>query len=231
MKNRTLLHYAVLPPIILNVWAIILYLPYYMLVYTESDLVRNISAGDVTFVSYIGVLLVEWAFVISILRRLKRDAVPLRQMLAPEGSLLSFRPLPALATILGVNVLFALYFLGLTQLYGDTLSSAYAGIALWQRIAIIVLVPVSAAFCEELIWRAYIPDLMAARQAGFWRIIVLSSLSFALIHGIFFVDKLLVTFVFGGLLAFYVLKERNLVPAMAGHWLVNLWSFGLYLFW
>lgn len=55
------------------------------------------------------------------------------------------------------------------------------------------------------------------------------SLSFALIHGIFLVDKLAVTFVFGIITGWYYWKERNLIPVMIAHWFLDVWGFGVYI--
>ncbi|MBN2146895.1 MAG: CPBP family intramembrane metalloprotease, partial [Anaerolineales bacterium] len=61
-------------------------------------------------------------------------------------------------------------------------------------------------------------------------VVLLSSLSFAAIHGVFLPDKLLVTFLLGIISTVYYLKERNLAPLMLTHWFVDMWSFGLFMF-
>ena len=59
---------------------------------------------------------------------------------------------------------------------------------------------------------------------------MISSVSFALIHGVFFPDKLLFTFLIGLILGFYYQKKRLLLPLMLTHWIMDLWSFGIFYF-
>lgn len=93
----------------------------------------------------------------------------------------------------------------------------------------ILLVPLTAAFCEELIWRGYIlPGWLSTGRRGY--AIILSALSFALIHGIFLPDKLLMTFIFGIITAYYYTRQPNLLPLFFTHWFVDFWSYGWLLF-
>ena len=62
------------------------------------------------------------------------------------------------------------------------------------------------------------PELVAAIGGG--------HVFFALIHG-FLPGKLLVTFLLGVVGGFYYTRERNLVPLMLAHGVVDVWSFGL----
>jgi len=57
--------------------------------------------------------------------------------------------------------------------------------------------------------------------------IVLSAISFATIHGIFLVDKLVLTFILGLGTGLYYVRERNLIPLMFGHFVADLWTYGL----
>jgi len=226
MKNKDLLRYAVLPPVLLNVWGIVLYLPYYILYYAKREWVSFITPGQITFINYVFLMMVEWVLAITILRRLKRDGVPLRQIIARNGRPLSFRLLPAIGLVVGANLLWGVYMALTSLLYGATITNSYIGLASWQRFLIILATPATAAFCEELIWRAIIPLQMEARHYGLGRIVALSSLSFALIHGVFLVDKLIITFLLGVIFTLYFLKERNLVPSIVAHWLLDVGSLG-----
>jgi len=125
------------------------------------------------------------------------------------------------------NAIFAVY---MTILWMSGGLRAFASLSIWQRIFLIGLVPISAGFCEELIWRGYIITRLEARGRRRWPAILLSAASFALIHGIFLLDKLLVTFLLGIVAGLYYIKERNLVPLMVAHTIVDLWSFGLFFF-
>ncbi len=92
---------------------------------------------------------------------------------------------------------------------------------------IVLAVPVQAAFCEELIWRGHINPEYEARGRTDFSALVLSAISFALIHGIFLIDKLILTFILGLVAGFYYLRERNLLPLMVSHSIADLWTFTL----
>jgi membrane protease YdiL (CAAX protease family) len=138
---------------------------------------------------------------------------------------LGFRWLPALVLFIVFNVLFVLYIPLVSALYGQWPSFSQLG--LWQRLFILLAVPVQAAFCEELIWRGHIIPELKARGRTDFSAILLSALSFALIHGIFLIDKLLLTFILGLVTGFYYLRERNLIPLMVSHYIADLWTFAL----
>lgn len=227
MPNHTLRNYATLPPVLLNLWAVALYVPYYALTATRPDLVAGISPGQITLINYAFLVVLEWTLAIGILRR---DGTQLRQLLSRDCRLLSFARPPALAAVAGVLLISVAYFALASGIYGDTLANSYIGLGLWERILLITVLPITAAFCEELVWRAFLPREMERRGWSRRRIVILSSLSFAAIHGIFFPDKLIWTFLFGAILAMYYLKQRNLLPAIAVHWMVDVGSFAWLLF-
>ena len=78
-----------------------------------------------------------------------------------------------------------------------------------------VLIPISAAFSEETIWRGYaIPRLQ-----GTWRSLLLTSLSFALFHGIFNPLVVVATFVQGLVWGWAYRRTGSTVPSMVLHFL------------
>lgn len=84
MTNHTLRTYAILPPVPLNLWAVLLHMPYYALVYTRPNLVTGVTPGQLTFINSAFLTVVEWALALSMLGRLGhlgRDGMPLRQLL------------------------------------------------------------------------------------------------------------------------------------------------------
>jgi membrane protease YdiL (CAAX protease family) len=86
----------------------------------------------------------------------------------------------------------------------------WSGIGLWY-----VLIPISAAFQEETIWRGYaIPRLQ-----GTWRSLLLTSLSFALFHGIFNPLAVVATFVQGLVWGWAYRRTDSTVPSMVLHFL------------
>ena len=221
--------YTVLPPLILNIGSFFTYGAYYALNYTQPEWVAGITPGAVRAATDILIFVVEWAFSIAIILRYRKSGLSLTRLIAPEGNPRCFRWDPTLLLFVGWNLLFALYMLVMSRLY-PTVTDVYQGLSLEIRLLQLTLIPVTAAFCEELIWRAYIPTRMELHGYRFWPVVLLSSLSFATIHGIFLPDKLLVTFLLGVLAAVYYLKERNLIPVIFTHWFVDVWSFGLFMF-
>ena len=101
------------------------------------------------------------------------------------------------------------------------------GLDMWRKIVMLTVLPFTAGFCEELIWRGYIFTQLEARGYGLAKAIVFSAISFALIHGITLPDKLLTTFLFGIVAGLYYARERNLIPLMIAHIVMDVWSFGL----
>jgi membrane protease YdiL (CAAX protease family) len=217
--------FGVLPPVILNLGAVLLFGTYYALLATNPAAVQGISQAQVQFVAYLFIFLVEWIFAgILITRSLKRG-IPLRRVIAPSGGLLGFRKLPAAAIFLFINGALAIYVLAASGIYGQW--PRLDGLQAWQQAFLILLVPITAAFCEELIWRGHLVPEFISRGRAVSTAIVLSAISFATIHGIFLVDKLVFTFILGLGTGLYFARERNLVPLMFGHFVADLWTFGL----
>jgi len=223
--------FGVLPPLILNLGAILIFGTYYALLATNPAAVQGINPAQVQFLTYVFIFLVEWAFALILIARVARRGVQLRQLLAPSGGLFGFRKLPAIAIFLFVNAALGIYVLAATKIYGQW--PRLDDLQAWQRAFVLVLVPVTAAFCEELIWRGHLISELELRRlrAGRKRVastaIILSAISFATIHGIFLLDKLVLTFILGVGMGFYFTRERNLVPLMFSHFVADVWTFGL----
>jgi len=221
--------YAVLPALILNLGSLLTYGLYYSLYYIQPEMVSRITTGAVRAATDILIFIVEWIFAISVIGHYRSAGLSIKQMLAPHGDISRFRWLPSTILFASWNLLFALYMLVLGKLY-PAVTDVYQGLPFGVRLIQLTLIPITAAFCEELIWRGYIPTQMELRGYRYWPVVLLSSLSFAAIHEVFLPDKLLVTFLLGIISTVYYLKERNLVPLMLTHWFVDLWSFGLFMF-
>ncbi|OGO67001.1 MAG: hypothetical protein A2Z49_03555 [Chloroflexi bacterium RBG_19FT_COMBO_56_12] len=224
-RLRPLWIYTALPAVILNIGAILIFGSYYALQATQPDLVSSIQPAQAQFLAYVFVFIVEWIFAILLLRQRAAEGKTLASIMAPDGQIVKFRLLSALGLFIIFNVLFILYIPLVTALYGRWPS--LSELALWQRMFMILVIPLQAAFCEELIWRGHIIPELKARGRSDFAAILLSALSFALIHGIFLIDKLLLTFILGLVTGFYYLRERNLFPLMLSHYIVDLWTFAL----
>jgi membrane protease YdiL (CAAX protease family) len=217
--------YTALPAIVLNLGAVLIFVPYYALRSVRPDLVAGIAASQVNLAAYAIVVVVEWSLAIAVMAGLRQSGRPLRSLLAPDGSFLRFRLAPAALVFVGLNALFGAYVAAYQLFFGGW--PRLNGTALWERLALLTILPLTAAYCEELIWRGKVLTLELARGRRVGKAIVIGAVWFSLIHGVFLPDKLLVTFVWGLLAGIYYLRERNLLPLMAAHLVTDLWSYAL----
>ena len=220
--------YTVLPAVILNIGAILLFGGYYGLQATQPELVSSIQPDQIQFLTYVFIFVVEWIFTILLLRQQASKGISFAALIAPDGQIWKFKWLPALALFIVFNLLFIIYIPLVTLIYGQW--PRLETLLIWQRLFIILAVPLQAAFCEELIWRGHIIPELKARGRSDIAAILLSALSFALIHGIFLVDKLLLTFILGLVTGMYYLRERHLLPLMISHFIADVWTFTLSVF-
>lgn len=224
-RDSKICTYAVLPALILNVGAILLYGSYYGLQAVRPASVAGISAEQIQFLLYGFIFVVEWSFALLLIRRKASLGVDLRSMLAAEGKLASFRPSPAVGIFVFYNAALAAYVWLTTIVYGAWPN--LSNLLTWQRVFLLLAVPLSAAFCEELIWRGHLISALEAAGRTRRSAIVLAAVSFACIHGVFFLDKLALTFILAVVAGVFVVRERNLIPLMISHFVVDLWTFGL----
>lgn len=217
--------YTVLPAVLLNLGGALVYVLYYALSSVHPDLVAGISATEMSLSLYAMVVVVEWSLAIAVTAGLHRSGRPLRSLLAPGGSLLRFRLVPAVLVFLGLNLLFGVYVATYQVFFGGW--PKLTGAPPWERLALLGILPVTAAYCEELVWRGRVLTGELARGRPVRPAIVIGAIWFSLIHGVFLPDKLAVTFVWGLIAGAYYLRERNLIPLMAAHLVTDLWSVAL----
>jgi len=225
-RQERLWVFTVLPPVILNLVGLGVFGTYYALAAQRPELVAGIKSGQLAFVVYILLFVLEWALAIAVLLRLKQAGLSLSDFIAPPGSLWKFRWGPALLVFVLLNAIFAVY---IARLWASGELQAFGDLAIWQRLFIVALLPVTAGFGEELIWRGYVITQLEARGRGWWSAVLLAAISFALLHGLYLPDKLLVTFLLGIVAGFYFIRERNLIPLMVTHTFLDLWGNGLLL--
>ena len=220
--------YTVLPAVLLNLAGVLVFVPYYALRSVRPDLVAGVSATQLSLTVYAMLVAVEWSLAIAVVAGLRRSGRSLRSLLAPGGSLLGFRPAPAALVFLELNLLFGVYVAAYQLFFGGW--PRLTGAPPWERLALLAILPVTAAFCEELVWRGRVLTGELVRGRRVRPAIVVVAIWFSLIHGVFLPDKLAVTFVWGLVAGAYYLRERNLLPLMAAHLVTDLWSFGLSAF-
>jgi len=223
--------YIVYPPIVLNVGSILLIGIMYAIKYAistpQSAETIQISSGQIQFALSILIFFVEWLFALLLIYKYRISNESIRSLFSSTGNPLKFRWAPAILLFILINGFFIGYILYLISSMPDL---SYRDMSPLQIILFLLLTPITAAFTEELIWRGHIISGLELRGNNSWVAILISSISFALIHGIFFPDKLLVTFLIGIVTGIYYIRERTLLPIIFTHWLMDVWSFGVFFF-
>ena len=226
MRHEKLWVFAVLPIAVINLGMMFSIGTYFALAATQPALVAGFGQGQLSFALSMFICIVEWSFAGALIRRIGWTGA--RNLVSPNSSLWKFRRLSALLVFIVLNGIFAAYIAFTIWTQGSWYR--IDGLAGWQKIVMLTFLPFTAGFCEELIWRGYIFTQLETRSYGLVKAIVLSAISFALIHGITLPDKLLTTFSFGIVAGLYYAKERNLIPLMTTHIVMDVWSFGLSIF-
>jgi membrane protease YdiL (CAAX protease family) len=229
-ERKNVWPYIVWPPLILNIGSVLIIGATVAFKYAttapQSPGSIQISSGQIQFSLSILIFLVEWLFALLLLYRYRKSNESVRSLFSRTGNPLQFRWGPAILLFLFLNLLFIGYILYLVSKMPDL---TYRDMTPLQVILFIVLIPVTAAFTEELIWRGHIISGLELRGKKSWLALLIAATSFALIHGVFFPDKLLVTFLIGIVTGFYYIRERALLPIMFAHWFMDVWSFGIFL--
>jgi len=172
-------------------------------------------------VIYLSVFLTEWLLAFTIIRRLRKQGFSIKEVITPKKE---FKPIPAILVFVSLNALFPTYII--LSLMLNRIPYMY-GLTLLEVVFFIIVSPITAGFVEELIWRGYFIEKLLARGDSKWRAILLSSISFAFIHGFFLIDKLIVTFLFGIIAGLYYFQERHLPVLILSHVTVDVIAFAL----
>lgn len=172
-------------------------------------------------VIYLSLFLTEWLLAFVIIRRLRKNGVSIRKFITPKKK---FKLIPAILVFVSLNVLFTTYMI--LSLMFHWMPHMY-GLSLSEVVFFIIISPITAGFVEELIWRGCFIGKLLARGNSKWRAILLSSISFAFIHGFFLIDKLIVPFIFGIIAGLYYFQERNLPVLVLSHVAVDVIAFAL----
>lgn len=217
--------YSILPAVVLNFVPFLFFGAYFAYAAANPRLNLETGVGWIGALLFVFVAIVEWVFALTLLAKYRRAGISLRDLLNAQG-----QPLvtpAALAMVVGVNLIFALY-MGMTWLMGDW--PDYTSVPLWARLLLIAVVPPTAAFTEELIFRATLIPQMEMRGRSTRAAVILAAISFALIHGIMLPLRVAATFFYGLAAGWYYVRERRLLPLIIAHALLNYWSFAVFLF-
>ena len=224
-QKTPLWFYLIWPPLIFNLGSVLLISAIYIAHYTDvPDRLGEYQVPPATMEFALGILIValEWFFAGLLLYQYKRSGERIAALFSPTPRLLDFRLGPALLLFVLFNLIFAGYMLRLLYTMPDlSLRSLNA----WQSVLFILVVPLTAAVCEEIIWRGHILTALAVRGYRAFTANLISAVSFALIHGVFFPEKLATTFLIGLLGGAYYQRQKALLPLIFTHWIVDMWSY------
>ncbi|MGI8459786.1 MAG: CPBP family intramembrane glutamic endopeptidase [Propionibacteriaceae bacterium] len=143
-------------------------------------------------------------------------------------------PVALLVALIALVALVAATFLANLVVYGGAPPSDGVGtVPLWLGVWSIVVLPVTVAAAEELLYRGYLLSRLTARL-GWWPAALLVSLGFGLQHAAFSASsfsavlaRVIATFLLGLVFATLARKLGRLAPLIIGHWLVDVVGLGL----
>lgn len=207
-QNRKLISLLVGLPVVSNIVSFIIFAP----LFTPGSNPTNADFQRASTVLGVSLLIVEVvAFILVI--------VFLRREIGTLGTIINFQRVRiSLYLRKGLFALLPTLIAGWLFVKAQVWSGVELKLSQLNRSEILlwfVLIPITASFLEEVIWRGYtIP-----RLRGTWRSILFSSLSFALFHGIFNPLVLVATFVQGVVWGWTYRRTESTVPGMVLHFL------------
>jgi membrane protease YdiL (CAAX protease family) len=220
--------YILWPAIILNTVPVLLFGAVFVINYQQGGNAQNVDLAQPLFWLYVAICVINWGLALFVFWKYKKEGRSVRDLMAADGRLFRFNMKPALILFVVFNGIW-LFYVGLyARLAGQWPS--YGGLYVWQKIIFIGLFTFSAGFTEELYWRGFVITQLEEAGQSSNRAILLSALGFSLVHGIFFPDKLVATFLLGLVAGYYYTRERKLLPLMLAHAFMDIWSYGLSLF-
>lgn len=230
-ESRNVWPYVIWPPIAFNIGALMLVSVMYIRIFTQAKGIVpahfQLEYGQLQLTISALVFALEWFFAVILILRYRRSGESIRRLFSRDGNPLRFHWGAAILMFFAVNAIWLVYIALLARQMPEL---NYRDLNGWQIFLLLLLTPATAAFTEELIWRGHILTGFNLRGKKRWAALVISSVSFALIHGVFFPDKLLFTFLIGLILGYYYQRERVLIPLMITHWVMDIWSFGIFYF-
>jgi len=212
--------YIIWPPVVLNIGGLLLIAALYAYKYatapTPTTGAIQVSFGQIQFALSIFIFITEWFFAGLLIYGYRKSNTSIRYLFSHTANLFEFRWLPAILIFLLFNAVFIGYLLYLIVKMPDL---SYRDMSPVQIGLFMFFTPLTAAFTEELIWRGHILSNLELEEKKPWVALLISAISFALIHGVFLPDKLVVTFLIG-LLAGGYLPARTKLNTANGHALV-----------
>ncbi|WP_448337508.1 CPBP family intramembrane glutamic endopeptidase [Chloroflexus aurantiacus] len=190
--------YIIWPPIVLNLGGLLVVAAIYAYKYASSSTPTagtiQVSSGQIQFALSTFFFLAEWVFAGLLIYDYRKSNASIRPLFSRTANLLKFRWLPAILLFVLFNAVFIGYMLYLIARMPDL---SYRDMSPVQVGLFMFLTPPTAAFTEELIWRGHILSGLELMGKKSWAALLISAASFALIHGVFLLDKLVVNVSFG----------------------------------
>ena len=131
---------------------------------------HSADPGTINTVALTSLFLPWWLLVSIVIRRLRRKGVSINEFVVPKRR---FNLIPAVLVFVLLNVFFSTYMV-VSLTYGRI--PAMSDLNPLQILFFIVLVPITAGFTEELIWRGYFIDKLLATGSSEKRGIIYSSM-------------------------------------------------------
>jgi membrane protease YdiL (CAAX protease family) len=118
-------------------------------------------------------------------------------------------------------------------LYGqgmwNQMINEYKRIPLTLALYSILITPLTAGICEEIIWRGYLQSrLIHKLRNKIWTAIIIQAVLFGLWHSVSI--HTLFTAIFGFIYGLIFIKIKRLIPIMVSHWLSDIIGFSFMYF-
>jgi len=207
-QKRRLVSLLIGLPVLSNIVSFAIFAP----LFTPGSNPTNTDFQHASTILGIAILFIEVAAFILVIIFLRRENNTLRTIINFQRNKIP------LYLRTGSLVLVPTLIAGWLFVQAQVWSGVETNLSQFSRIEIglwFVLIPIAAAFLEETIWRGYaIP-----RMRGTWRSVLLSSLSFALFHGIFNPLAFVATFAQGVVWGWTYRRTESTIPGMVLHFL------------
>lgn len=219
MNKHEKLIFLLFPIVLIDILTMIIIVLLFPL-YSESLALYNFIFISVTPIL---VVIIEWFFFVFLLKTLSSKKVSLKAIWnrenAPKRQVIIYGLL-FFIVINGLVLLMSWYYL---SVYGSPSENIY------MIILSVVIAPITAGITEETIWRAFTFWELKDEYTSKWKAALVSSISFALFHGIDPV-KIGFTFIIGIIACLTYNKMKNAYPLIIAHIIADVLGFGIYIF-
>ncbi|MGQ9675630.1 MAG: CPBP family intramembrane glutamic endopeptidase [Chloroflexota bacterium] len=193
-------------PILSNLASLLIFAP----LFAPGRVATSVDFRSAGVLLGIAVIFIELVGFVLVTRGLRQEGASLKELAGFQRSRLSFYFATATAALIPTLALGWLY-VEVQRRAGIDLSPAQMQpheVLLWY-----LLTPAAAALLEEMIWRGY----AIARMGGGWRGLILTSVSFAMFHGVFNPVVVAIAFFQGLVWGWAYLRTGSVLPGCVLH--------------